>query len=123
MEKHVENILDKSQEFYLLAIEIYNKPTIKYRVDGFSFFICSAWELLFKAHLLNIGEQINYKKKNINRTISLSDAIKRIMTNDKNPIRVNLEIVVGIRNMANHLIVPEYTDIMNEVFTACYLKK
>ena len=31
-------LLEKSQEAFILAIEIYNKPTIKYRVEGFSFF-------------------------------------------------------------------------------------
>ena len=30
-------LLEKSQEAFILAIEIYNKPTIKYRVEGFSF--------------------------------------------------------------------------------------
>ncbi|MGP1535559.1 MAG: DUF3644 domain-containing protein [Dialister pneumosintes] len=31
-------LLEKSQEAFILAIEIYNKLTIKYRVEGFSFF-------------------------------------------------------------------------------------
>ncbi len=32
-------MLDKSEEAFLMAIEIYNKPTIKYRLEGFVFFI------------------------------------------------------------------------------------
>ena len=39
----------KSQEAFLLAIEIYNKPTIKYRLEGFSFFICNSWEFVIKS--------------------------------------------------------------------------
>ena len=45
-----DNMLQKSQEAFLLAIEIYNKPTIKYRLEGFTLFICNAWELLLKSY-------------------------------------------------------------------------
>lgn len=38
----INNMLDKSEEAFLMAIEIYNKPTIKYRLEGFAFFICNA---------------------------------------------------------------------------------
>jgi len=48
MLKLYENLLNKSIEAFILGIEIYNKPTIKYRVEGFSFFICNAWELMLK---------------------------------------------------------------------------
>ena len=49
-----EKLLDKSKEAFTMAIEIYNKPTIKYRIEGFSFFICNAWELMLKAYILLI---------------------------------------------------------------------
>ena len=45
-------LLTKSKEAFILAIEIYNKPTIRYRVEGFSFLICNAWELMLKAYLI-----------------------------------------------------------------------
>lgn len=35
-------LIDKSIEAFILGLEIYNKPTIKYRIEGFSFFICNA---------------------------------------------------------------------------------
>ena len=38
----IDKLITKSQEAFILAIELYNKPTIKYRVEGFSFFICNA---------------------------------------------------------------------------------
>ncbi|MCI5658653.1 MAG: DUF3644 domain-containing protein [Megasphaera elsdenii] len=56
MTKQIENLeeklIEKSKEAFIVAIELYNKPTIKYRVEGFSFFICNAWELMLKAHLI-----------------------------------------------------------------------
>ena len=42
-------LLDKSKEAFTMAIELYNKPTIHYRVEGFAMFICNAWELMLKA--------------------------------------------------------------------------
>ena len=37
-------LIEKSIEAFILGLEIYNKPTIKYRIEGFSFFIVNAWE-------------------------------------------------------------------------------
>ena len=58
MSQLAEQLLNKSKEAFILAIEIYNKPTIKYRVEGFAFFICNAWELMLKAELLKRNESI-----------------------------------------------------------------
>lgn len=117
----IDLMLEKSQESFLLAIEVYNKPTIKYRVEGFCFFICNAWEMLFKAYLLKNKIDIYYKtnKSNQNRTISITDAMRKILTNEKDPLRKNLEVVIGIRNMASHLVIPEYATLLNDVFMAC----
>ena len=48
-------LLDKSKEAFTMAIELYNKPTIHYRVEGFAMFICNAWELMLKAHILTMS--------------------------------------------------------------------
>ena len=40
--------------------------------EGFSFFICNAWELMLKAHMINkFGKDSIYYKDNRNRTITL----------------------------------------------------
>ena len=54
-----ERLIDKSIEAFILGLEIYNKPTIKYRIEGFSFFICNAWELMLKAEMI-IGNNLQY---------------------------------------------------------------
>ena len=41
MQNISEQLLNKSKEAFILAVEIYNKPTIRYRVEGFSFLICN----------------------------------------------------------------------------------
>lgn len=70
MENLANQLVDKSIEAFVMGLEIYNKPTIKYRVEGFSFFICNAWELMLKAELLNQGKSIYFKDKP-DRTVSV----------------------------------------------------
>ena len=109
-EELINNLLDKSEEAFLMAIEVYNKPTIKYRLEGFAFFICNAWELLLKAKMLKDGESIYYPDKP-NRTISISNCVSHIFTNDKDPVRKNLEIIIGLRNTSTHFIIKEMDSI------------
>ncbi|MBQ3475753.1 MAG: DUF3644 domain-containing protein [Bacilli bacterium] len=106
----INSFLDKSEEAFLMAIEIYNKPTIKYRLEGFAFFICNAWELLLKAKMLKNGESIYYPDKP-NRTISLSNCVSHIFTNDKDPVRKNLEIIISLRNTSTHFVIKEMDSI------------
>lgn len=106
----IENMLEKSEEAFLMAIEVYNKPTIKYRLEGFAFFICNAWELLLKAKMLKDGTSIYFKDKP-NRTISLSNCVSHVFTNDKDPIRKNLDIIIGLRNTSTHFIIKEMDSI------------
>ena len=106
----INNLLDKSEEAFLMAIEVYNKPTIKYRLEGFAFFICNAWELLLKAKMLRDGESIYYSDKP-NRTISISNCVSHVFTNDKDPVRKNLEIIIGLRNTSTHFIIKEMDSI------------
>ena len=116
--KLIEKLLEKSKEAFILAIENYNKVTIKYRVESFAFFVCNAWELMLKAHLLNIGENIYYKDKP-DRTISLSECIKKVFTNDKDPLRLNLEKIIELRDTSTHFITEEYEMLYIPLFQAC----
>jgi hypothetical protein len=105
-----------------MAIEIYNKPTIKYRVEGFSFFICNAWELMLKAHMVNkFGVDSIYYKDNKDRTITLENCIQKIFTNEKAPLRKNLSKIIELRNTSTHFVTEEYEMIYIPLFQACIL--
>ena len=118
----IDRLLDKSKEAFILAIEIYNKPTIKYRVEGFSFFICNAWELLLKAHMMNkFGKESIYYKDKPNRTITLENCLQKVFSNEKSPIRRNLEKIVELRNTSTHFITEEYEMVYIPLFQACVL--
>lgn len=115
-------LIGKSIEAFIMGLEIYNKPTIKYRIEGFSFFICNAWELLLKAHLINTeGERSIYYKDSQDRTISLENCIEHIFTNNKDPLRINLEKIVYLRNTSTHFITEDYERIYAPLFQACVL--
>lgn len=105
--KEINFMKKKSIDSFLLALEVFNKPTIEYRLEGCVFFLCNAWELLFKAKLLSDDKKITFKD-NDGRTYGITECIKRVLTNEHDPIRINLSVVVGLRNTATHLVIPEY---------------
>lgn len=118
----VDKLVGKSQEAFIVAIELYNKPTIKYRVEGFSFFICNAWELMLKAYLIKIkGNASIYYKDNPGRTITLENCIRLIFTNNKDPLRINLEKIIALRNISTHFVTEEYEQIYIPLFQACVI--
>lgn len=115
-----DRLLEKSKEAFVLALEIYNRPSIKYRVEGFSFFICNAWELMLKAHIINTwGMNEIYYKDNPERTITLERCIARVYSNKKDPLRCNLEDIIRLRNKSTHFIVEEYEQIYVGLFQSC----
>ena len=121
IEKRFYNqLLEKSQEAFVMAIELYNKPTLKYRVEGFAFFVCNAWELMLKAKIIkDSGEIAIYYKESDTRTISLENCIKIVFTNDKDPLRKNLEKIIELRNTSTHFITQEYEFLYVPLFQAC----
>lgn len=122
MEKIENKLLEKSKEAFAMAIELYNKPTIKYRVEGFSLFICNAWELMLKAHMLkSMGESSIYYKDNPGRTLSLENCIQKVFTNNKDPLRLNLEKIIELRNTSTHFITEEYEMVYVPLFQSCVL--
>lgn len=119
-ESTYSRLLEKSSEAFVLAIELYNRPSIKYRVEGFSFFICNAWELMLKAKLIkDRGLDAVYYKDNQDRTITLDRCIAAVFTNSKDPLRRNLEDIVRLRNTSTHFIVEEYEQIYVGLFQSC----
>ena len=122
-----QKLLDKSKEAFMMAIEVYNKPSIRYRVEGFSFFICNAWELMLKSYMIQkFGEQSIYYKDSPNRTLSLEVCIQKVFTNNKDPLRLNLEKIIELRNTSTHFITEEYEMVYIPLFQAAvfnYIEK
>lgn len=115
-----ERLVKKSIEAFLLGLEIYNKPTIRYRIEGFSFFIVNAWELMLKAELLNRGQSIYYTDQP-DRTISISNAIHLVYPDVNTRTRINLEKIIDLRNISTHFITEDYEAKYAPLFQACVL--
>ena len=116
----ISSLLEKSKEAFMMAIEIYNKPSIRYRVEGFSFFICNAWELMLKARIAKLhGSDAIYYKDSHSRTKTLENCIKLVFTNEHSPIHKNLMRIVELRNTSTHFIVEEYEMVYIPLFQAC----
>lgn len=123
MKRLTKQLLVRSQEAFILALEIYNKPTIRYRIEGFCFFFTNAWELLLKAKILENEKKetaIYYKKvrNKKRRSLSLRDCLKKIFPNEKDPLRKNVEDIVEIRDAATHLIIEELESVYSGLFQA-----
>lgn len=122
MDSLEEKLINKSTEAFILGLEIYNKPTIKYRIEGFSFLVCNAWELMLKSHLCKTrGQKSIYFKDSFDRTISLEKCIELVFTNNKDPLRINLEKILSLRNISTHFITEDYESVYAPLFQACVL--
>lgn len=115
----IDRLVEKSQEAFLLGLEIINKPTITYRAENFSFMICNAWELLLKAQLVKTkGQDSIYYKGNRDRTLSLTNCVDGIFTDFKNPVKANLNVIIKLRNEYTHFITAEYDNLFSSFFQA-----
>ena len=119
--QYINALLKKSEEAYLMSIEIINKPTINYRTEGFCFFICNAWELLLKAYLIKKSSDINvinYKNDN-NRTINLDECVEKVFTSTTDKTKNNIAFIRSIRNKSTHNILPDYDFLLSPEFQRC----
>lgn len=118
-EKLYNLMIKKSKESFLLAIELFNKPTISLNVECFCIFICNAWDLLLKAYLIKQDKSI-FKDNNDKKTYSLTKIINKIFTsrNDE-PLKQNLFYIINIRNLASHYVIPEYSQKTHSLFISC----
>ena len=107
-----ERLLDKSIEAYVLALETINRLTIQYRLETFCFLLCNAWELLLKSKLIHDAEDDDaayYPNGNAGerRSLSLTDCLKKLLPNQNDPVRKNIERISELRDESVHLVIDE----------------
>ncbi|HCF94362.1 MAG TPA: DUF3644 domain-containing protein [Verrucomicrobia bacterium] len=101
---------DKAVGAMLAAIEIYNKPAFPYREDTFAVLAINAWELLFKARLLQINGnriaciQVYEKHQNADGTLSSREYVK--FARSGNPMTIGMF-------RAYDLLVSEHADTVD----------
>jgi len=112
-------LLRKSKDNMLLALELYNRPSLENKMDAFCMCFCASWEQLLKAIIIETnGEQSIFRKsgkKGVKETISLRDSLSALYNPDSN-IRRNIERIAYFRDQAVHLLMPEIQGIVSRVF-------
>ncbi len=114
--KQVKGALEKARDSALLAVEIYNKPAIKFKSGGYITLMVIAWTALFHATYFRRSRKPFYKKQNGRyekiegdyRYWELDECLKQYYVNDTmNPVRKNLEFFIPLRNKIEHRSMPE----------------
>lgn len=117
--KLAKALLSKSKDNMLLALELYNRPSLENRMDAFVMCFCTAWEQFLKAILIERdGENSIFRKaskKGLKETISLRECLEKTYPQKSN-IRKNVEQIAYLRDQAVHLLMPEIQGIMSRVF-------
>ena len=115
-----DRLLSKSRESFVLAVELYNRPTLGNHAEACVIFLCNAWELMLKAHLVKTGgNRAIYYPGDSGRTLALEDCLRNVFTNDKDPLRRNMDEIIRFRNTATHFVVDEYDMIYGPLLQAC----
>lgn len=117
--KLAKALLRKSKDNMMLALELYNRPSLENKIDGFVMMFCTAWEQLLKAKLIEKnGEKSIYRKvnnKGIKETISLRDCLDLVFPKD-NFVKENITRIADLRDHAVHLLMPEVQGIASRLF-------
>ncbi|MDE0218512.1 MAG: DUF3644 domain-containing protein [Spirochaetaceae bacterium] len=121
-----KGLIEKSIEAYVLALETINRLTIRYRLETFCYLVCNAWELLLKAKIIdreNDSDSIFYRKTidGQKRSLSLRDCLKQVLSNERDPIRRNIEYIEGLRDAAVHLIIGDIPRDVIGLSQACVI--
>ncbi len=120
-DKLIKTIQKRALDAFVVAIEIYNRPSLENRVEVFTILMVNAWELLLKAKLASEkGHDAIYYKKESDKSLSLRDVLKRVLK-DNDPIRKNISVIEELRDGAIHLMIKEIQSTVSRVFQASVL--
>lgn len=112
----VKDSLNKARESALLAVEVYNKPAVAFKAGGYITLMVIAWTALFHAVFFRRNTKPYYKRPNGRfqkvdgdfRHWELSECIANYFpAGIQDPIRMNLEFFIPLRNKIEHRSFPE----------------
>lgn len=111
-------LVKKASENMVLALEMFNRPSLENRLDAFVLLFCCAWEQFLKATVVEShGEAAIFRAPQPRRhreTISLQDCLDKRPHDD--PVRKNLETIKYLRDRATHLLMPEIQAVAARLF-------
>ena len=117
-------LIEKSFDAFTIALETYNRPTLKNKVEVFVILIVNAWEILLKAKVIKDNQTLDkiYKEGQTNQsgdkyTISIYEALGLIYGKE-NIIYKNLIEVIYLRDRATHLLIDDLRTELSPLFQA-----
>lgn len=104
-------LVARSADNMMLALETFNRPSLRNRLDGFGMLFCAAWEQLLKAEMIERGAAASVfrpqKPGRRRETINLVECLDALIPDRNDLVRMNVEKIAEIRHEATHFIVPE----------------
>jgi len=113
--RKVKAALEKARDSALLAVEVYNKPAVKFKSGGYITLMVIAWTALF--HAIFFKKKCKPFCKEHGRFLRIDNDFKHwelgeclsqyFKTDTGNPVRKNLEFFIPLRNRIEHRSMPE----------------
>jgi len=114
--KSARSALEKARDSALLAVEVYNKPAVKFKSGGYICLMVIAWAALFHAIFFKRKLKPFYRKPSGRfhriegdlKYWELDECLRQYYGADTgNPVRKNLEFFIPLRNRIEHRSMPE----------------
>lgn len=126
-------LLKKSKESMLCAVQIFNNPNISFKAESFIVLAVIAWTYLFHAYYKSKGIDYRYcqrgnKRRKFDRTkygAFKHWELERCLNDDNSPIDKdtanNLKFLIGLRHEIEHQMTTKLDDLLSARFQACCL--
>lgn len=111
LSQRTEELVNKSRESALLAVQVYNNPLLGFRTPSFVVHMIIAFTSLFHAIFEEDGIDYSYKRQEETkpeRFWDISECIRRYWKDENGPVRKNLELFVTLRDMVEHRYAPVF---------------
>lgn len=126
-------LLDKSKESALCAVQIFNNPNITFKSEAFIVLMIIAWTYLLHAYYRDKGIEYRYfkqgnKKRIFDRTTKGSFKyweLERCINDSECPleknVKSNLRFLIGLRHEIEHQMTSRIDDFISGKLQACCL--
>ena len=128
-----EELLEKSREAALSAVQIFNNPNITFKSESYIILMVIAWTYLLHAYYRDQKVEYRYYTKiNTRRKFDRTKSgaykyweLERCLNDRKSPVEKdaanNLRFLIGLRHEIEHQMTTRIDDLLSARFQACCL--
>jgi len=114
----IDERIVRAREAMILAVQLFNSPTIRFKTEVFSVLAIISWTYLLHEYLFRKGVKIVNKS---GKSLSLSKMLARKECQLSSGIVNNLEAIVEIRNKVEHHLIGNSDHFWLAKYQACCL--